>query len=310
MQKILFVDKLRDKKLFNTSREVNFISDVFKVSKFFEVKIDEEGETYMDNRGTKIGTQVFQEISTTSRFLLKKALDQQDQGTLNVIKVFSQYQKGGSKNYVATEGLTEVLKRTIGDLKMDYLPENFSAFLYAPGLNYGIAAVLGAFVSIFNNKITIVGFNEKKEKVKRENSHFAWDIVIKKERGKTLKDAFGDFENIVEDNARILIDECDDKDPNARLTIFFLQIVAFISNQGFELQEELNEFSTKRSKRDAEKKLFTSLPYVVVGKDYHGRKFSVDGTAVSGHFRWQPCGTQRSQVKLVFVKPHERVYKK
>jgi hypothetical protein len=32
----------------------------------------------------------------------------------------------------------------------------------------------------------------------------------------------------------------------------------------------------------------------------------VDGCVVRSHYRWQPCGVGRSQVKLILVKEHER----
>lgn len=37
--------------------------------------------------------------------------------------------------------------------------------------------------------------------------------------------------------------------------------------------------------------------------------YSVDKTSVIGHFRWQPYGTQRSQVKLIWIEAHERTFK-
>jgi hypothetical protein len=37
--------------------------------------------------------------------------------------------------------------------------------------------------------------------------------------------------------------------------------------------------------------------------------YSVDRTSVVGHFRWQPCGPQRAQVKLIWIEAHERTFK-
>lgn len=54
----------------------------------------------------------------------------------------------------------------------------------------------------------------------------------------------------------------------------------------------------------------TTLPVVSVGWGYHGRVFSKDATIVSAHPRWQRCGKGRKQIKLVFVREHERRYNK
>ena len=47
---------------------------------------------------------------------------------------------------------------------------------------------------------------------------------------------------------------------------------------------------------------------VDVGYGYHGKLFRVDETSVSGHFRWQPHGPDRSKVKLIWIDEHMRHY--
>lgn len=51
------------------------------------------------------------------------------------------------------------------------------------------------------------------------------------------------------------------------------------------------------------------LPVVNVGYGYHGRLFHKDATAVSGHFRWQPYGEGKAQVKLIWIDEHTRHFK-
>lgn len=46
-----------------------------------------------------------------------------------------------------------------------------------------------------------------------------------------------------------------------------------------------------------------------VGYSYHNRLYHVDGTQVSGHFRWQPYGPGMTKVKLIWIEEHERKYK-
>ena len=47
-----------------------------------------------------------------------------------------------------------------------------------------------------------------------------------------------------------------------------------------------------------------------VGYGFHGKTYSVDSTEVSGHFRWQPCGVGRQQLKLIWIDEHIRNYKR
>jgi len=53
------------------------------------------------------------------------------------------------------------------------------------------------------------------------------------------------------------------------------------------------------------------MPMTVLNKNYAlGRQYSVDTSLVQTHMRWQRCGEAFSQVKLIWVKEHERNYNK
>lgn len=56
------------------------------------------------------------------------------------------------------------------------------------------------------------------------------------------------------------------------------------------------------------KESLSNLPIQLVGWSFHGKSYSVDSTIVRTHMRWQPCGTNRSEVRLVWVKEHTRNY--
>jgi len=65
--------------------------------------------------------------------------------------------------------------------------------------------------------------------------------------------------------------------------------------------------SDLRQKTGAEN--LCTVPITLINKDYHHeREFSVDATTVRGHLRWQPCGSGRTQVKLIWIDEHERKY--
>jgi hypothetical protein len=51
------------------------------------------------------------------------------------------------------------------------------------------------------------------------------------------------------------------------------------------------------------------VPVTLVGFDWlKPPLYSVDNTQVRGHFRWQPVGVGRAQVRLTWVTPHTRTY--
>jgi len=59
------------------------------------------------------------------------------------------------------------------------------------------------------------------------------------------------------------------------------------------------------------RKFYKNLcPYDItnLGYSYHGRTYAISETEVSGHFRWQPCGKEKSEVKLIWIDEHTRTY--
>lgn len=60
---------------------------------------------------------------------------------------------------------------------------------------------------------------------------------------------------------------------------------------------------------DSDKKSqIRTVPVNLVSWSMYGKRYNVDETVVSTHMRWQPCGPNRSEIKLVWVKEHTRTY--
>lgn len=66
--------------------------------------------------------------------------------------------------------------------------------------------------------------------------------------------------------------------------------------------KELKQLSPEKQKQ------ISTIPIKLVSWSFHGRTYSKDETTVAPHMRWQPCGPNRQQVKLVWVKEHIRRY--
>lgn len=62
--------------------------------------------------------------------------------------------------------------------------------------------------------------------------------------------------------------------------------------------------SVELSKRDN----LCTMPVKLINWGYHDRHYHVGSTLVSGHFRWQPCGTNKADVKLIWIDEHTRTY--
>ena len=120
-----------------------------------------------------------------------------------------------------------------------------------------------------------------------------------------------------------LVKDAASKDPSvvdhssrASLISFVVNACLYINSMDNNIALLKPENKLKHRERDAQRKVCpveneTSMPVKVVSWDYHtGRQFNVDGTTVQTHMRWQRCGPEHSQIKLVWVKEHERTYNK
>jgi hypothetical protein len=50
----------------------------------------------------------------------------------------------------------------------------------------------------------------------------------------------------------------------------------------------------------------TKIPVIQVSSNWNYRMIRVGSFKVNGHFRWQPCGKERSQVKLIYINQFEK----
>lgn len=75
-------------------------------------------------------------------------------------------------------------------------------------------------------------------------------------------------------------------------------------------EKELSHTQRKRLREVGGDTVDCSVPVVLVSWDYKQKRgIHVDSTWVDTHPRWQRCGPGNSQIKLVWVKEHERRYK-
>jgi hypothetical protein len=93
---------------------------------------------------------------------------------------------------------------------------------------------------------------------------------------------------------------------------FCLKAMIYIASSEPDLVPEPAKKSEKSNPTKLRKYYKYNCPFDVikVGYAFHGRHRHVDQTVVKGHFRWQPCGKEYSQVKLIWIDEHTRNYDK
>lgn len=72
-----------------------------------------------------------------------------------------------------------------------------------------------------------------------------------------------------------------------------------------------SKYKTTKGMKKFIKEYPLDIPMVYVGYNYKKHNFySVDGTTVKGHFRWQPYGNKRSLIKLIWIDTYEKIFNK
>lgn len=92
---------------------------------------------------------------------------------------------------------------------------------------------------------------------------------------------------------------------------FVIKCLLYIESGEPDLKREGLLAKTRKAKkhRSFRHGEFFPYPIVRVGYSFHNKRWHVDSTMVSGHFRWQPYGPGLKQVKLIWIEEHERKYK-
>jgi hypothetical protein len=92
-----------------------------------------------------------------------------------------------------------------------------------------------------------------------------------------------------------------------------LDIVLYIAFGSEDIVKQDNEYRISRERPAVPKHLKHKFEFnsIMVGFNYKKQfKFHVDGCTVSGHFRWQPHGPERSKLKLIYIHPFEKQFNK
>lgn len=193
------------------------------------------------------------------------------------------------KNYVASKNLKIALENVSLDIPCSLLPEEKSVYIELPDFHTSDGDhIFCSWIYTSKNK------NNQRYLVCTSNSEDGWPYFA------LVLDSKKTIEQVLLEHIRIPKDK-----PDWRKTL--LSALVYINNPSVDIIEKFNEFESKKSKLKAQKKIYTSKPFIPIGHDFEKlRLITGKNFGVRGHFRWQPCGENKSKVKLIFIKPHER----
>lgn len=247
------------------------------------------------------------------------------------MKVFLRAYKGyrentNSKNFIFTKDLTQSLLKTKLDIKSKYLPKNFSGFILMRGLldNDG-EEIKGFFIDIKNDPshflyLGFVGFSKEYQGYTVSHLNIPLD-----DSEKPIKDMISQHDHIYRGIDRETINKINSGSSLKNLDNIFnktvkqgeyydhfhaiLNAVIYINSEQENSIEEKNIFSNKKSKKETQQKIYTPKSYIYFGKNFNfPKEYNCGEIQVSGFWRWQPHGPQRSLLKRIFIAPHTRNY--
>jgi len=304
MQNLLFVDRLKNIKYCRNFYE-KIYNMAYEIAKDAIVATNPETKVFSLDLNPAIAKWKprIDKLSKEEKMLFSTVISaihrDKDDGMFNYLTAMTLYQQKNAKNYVFTQGLAEILAKTSADIPAKYFPKEFSGYFEIPGLkDLDDVLFTGVFVNISGNAIQLVGA------MKQEGYPITY-LQLDMDRNKT-------FREIIE-NSDGFIRERDGEETNEGKSYYSFQhtignALAFVCNSEFELEQEYNEFSNKAKKALGQQRCYTQLPFVVVGKDYHGRKYHISESITSGHWKWQPYGSKFSKIKLIYIKPYTRKF--
>lgn len=235
-----------------------------------------------------------------------------DNALLTFLRAYSGYMKSDQKNYIVSKNLSAAFKKTKLDVDPKYLPETFQGYIEIPDLvDVDGCDIKGFFIDMnheFGKHVFSCGYLVYDHSIHDyAPAHINIEIKPNRPVSESLLSYPYTVQNYDEDSGSLITKEFE-SEYLPYMGVLFNTLV-YIHNSE-DVTYRLNQFSKKKSKANGQKNRYTSKHWHEVGANLVlPREFTVDSTIVSGHFRWQPYGPQRSLIKHIYIQPHTRTYK-
>jgi len=239
------------------------------------------------------------------------------------------WRRGNFKTYYVGKDFAKTL--SVVDLKipMNVLPENFFAYIAfgEDAIEDEEFAVGGAYIRICKAKDMPIYMNTPEQEgtavwicyTDAANNGMIVDLFILLEN-KNLDELIDEHcvvnRDMKFDGKNYVSSTFGDTTKAMRARVFrtALNAVIYIHSADAILDKTLPEEALPKRKvtelRATGSTNLCTIPVYLINQHFHDitRMYHVDGTRVRSHPRWQPCGEARAQVKLIWVKEHERRY--
>lgn len=242
------------------------------------------------------------------------------------------YKDKSGKNYYLPKDFSQALARVDRAIPVEYLPKEFvgyfqfadEAFIDEDGPVEGGFVYIGSAKSLGINPASVnpemscvlvsyINYTPSMEEV-GPLSVCRFTFPLEQKRVDELADGVEtvDYFDTGTEQKRVSADSASYRRRTA-IVRALINAVLYVHSQDPEIMKLRPFHELTHSQRREHRKRFPvenlcNVPIQVLNWGYHQKIFSVDQTTVQTHLRWQPCGPNRSQVKLIWVKEHTRRY--
>jgi len=296
------------------------------VSEYYNNNVDTKSDLDLDSVGIiKLFDKYFKEKFVESKNLYAASMLKKDRSILTVLTSISSYlfcKKDKIKNYVFSSSITEVLynlKPIRGDYYFKQCKTGYDVlyFRYPDNIvpmvrDIHVINISETYetVNYISNKFILLFKLNISEKNKRPDEPYQILEVIDVYDSDGSKDSYTQ-EIMGSSYFRKDMDESTLEklaDVSNKIINMCYASSIYLTNPTEDIISAVNEFSKKKTKREYEKKHYTSESFFNVDLNYKlVRAYEQDKEwFTNGHFRLQPVGKNREKRKLTFVKPHTK----
>ena len=265
---------------------VQFETDVYKKNrKIFPFKIDNLTEVNQDNDLTSIRLMAFHDM--------RRAIIEKEMPLFRVGKDFMKVMSSIRKHV------------PVGQICKKY----HSIYIHTPDFIIGDQGYNGAYVLPF------VGDEYTRKWVMMFlTPNDEYSIMRTAFQCSATKDGLIDFFKFEEKGSLFANHEAQQMSEATRAALAGILNCAIYANSqdpDIELMRPLKTYSKKdlETMPSLKKENLCTLPVRLLNWEYHtGRQYSIGEGSVTGHWRWQPCGPEKKDVKLIWIDEHVRHY--
>lgn len=242
----------------------------------------------------------------------------EDKNFFHHVTICQLFIKNNGRAYYLTPDFAKALSKIDREIPVKYLPDKFIGYFHLGGslsdeegkveggyVAMGTARDLGTYATSMDTPMLHISYIGESSSVTKIS------LLLE---GRSLSELIQDAPVVWSDTGLKVAENVS----SARLPVCcaLLNAAIYANSQDPELLKlrPISEFSLRKGKEYKEKSHGNvnecTIPITLLNWNYHSPvRYHMDSTFVQTHMRWQPCGPRNSQVKLIWVREHERYFK-